>query len=78
MKEELSIEQAKKNLDIASNRWQEKHDQSRAASRAETAALNNLNNAQKAFDKVVDAIREDSAQQSEWNRKRNEVASKSN
>ncbi len=76
MKEELSIEQAKLNLDMASSDWQEKYDQSRAASRAETAALNNLNNAQKAFDKVVDAIREDSTQRSEWNRKRNEVASK--
>ena len=74
MKNELSIEQAKKNLDVASSEWQEKYDRSRDARRAETAALNHLNDMQKAFDKVVAAIRKDSAHQSDWNIKRNEAA----
>lgn len=70
MSNELS--EALSNLEKAKNAYEDASQAYRHASTEQTACLNRLNNAQKAFDKAADAVRGDHPRDSGWSRRKYE------
>ena len=68
-KQALTLEDAVAGLKLAREKFDAAHSEAEAARRAETNTLNDLNNAQKAFDAAVGDVRSDAPWNSDWHRK---------